>query len=74
MFKPASGFKELHIPPYEYKEENNPEKQPKRNRELDGKVKLEPRNYYTNLQSTVIKSYFKHPKYIEDPYERAHQL
>jgi hypothetical protein len=74
MFIPASGFKELHIPPYEYKEENNPEKEPKRNREGDGKVRTKPRNIYTNQQTTVIKSFFKPIKYIEDPYERAHQL
>jgi hypothetical protein len=33
QFKPASGFKELHTSSYEFKEENNPEKNPKRNRE-----------------------------------------
>lgn len=68
MFKPASGFKEIHTPAYEFKEENNPEKDPKRNRDNDGKVKLQPRNYYTNQQSTVIRSFFKPIKYLEDPY------
>jgi hypothetical protein len=37
-------------------------------------VKVKPRNIYTNQQSTVIKTFFKPLKYIEDPYERAHQL
>lgn len=40
MFKPASGIKELYQPAYEFKEENNPEKNPKRNRDNEGKVKL----------------------------------
>lgn len=64
----------MHTPSYEYKEENNPEKNPKRNRESDGKVKAAPRNFYSNQQTTVIQSFFKPLKYIEDPYERAHQL
>jgi len=37
-------------------------------------VKIEPRNAYTNLQTTVIKNFFKPIKYMEDPYERADQL
>jgi hypothetical protein len=37
-------------------------------------VKIQPRNFYTNQQSTVIKSFFKPIKYMEDPYERAHQM
>ncbi len=40
MFKPASGSKELYLPAYEFKEENNPELNPKRNRDQEGKVKL----------------------------------
>ena len=60
--------------PYEYKEENNPERDPKRNREEDGRVKAEPRNFYSNQQTTVLNSYFKPNKYMEDPYERAHQM
>lgn len=47
---------------------------PKRNRDPDGKVKAAPRNFYSNQQSTVIRSYFKPIKYIDDPYERAHQM
>lgn len=74
MFKPASGFKETQPVPYEYKEQNNPELNPKRNRDEDGKVKAAPRNFYSNQQSTVIRSFFKPIKYIEDPYERAHQM
>jgi len=73
-FKPASGFKETAVYPFEYKEGNNPELDPKRNREEDGKVKSAPRNFFTNQQSTVIRSFFKPNKYIEDPYERAHQM
>ena len=69
MFKPASGFKELHKSVYEYKVENNPEQDPKRNRDPDGKVKLQPRNYYTNQQSTVVKTYFKPLKHLDDPFE-----
>ncbi len=64
MFKPASGNKELYLSSYEFKEENNPELNPKRNRDSEGKVKVEPRNYYTNQQSTVIRSFFKPIKYI----------
>lgn len=64
MFKPASGFKEVHKPTYEFKEENNPEKDPKRNRDPDGKVKSQPRNLYTNQQTTVLRSFFKPIKYI----------
>jgi len=74
MFKPASGFKETAKVPYEYKEQNNPELDPKRNRDTDGKVKSQPRNLYTNPQTTVIRSFFKPIKYLEDPYERAHQM
>jgi hypothetical protein len=74
MFKPASNLKELYLPSYEFKEENNPELNAKRNRDPEGKVKLEPRNFYSNQQSTVIRSYFKPIKYMEDPFERAHQL
>lgn len=74
MFKPASNLKELYLPSYEFKEENNPEKNSKRNRDNDGKVKLEPRNFYTNQQSTVIRSFFKPIKYMEDPFERNHQM
>jgi len=40
MFKPASGFKSVNKSSYEYKTENNPELNPKRNRDADGKVKL----------------------------------
>ena len=47
---------------------------PKRNRDPDGKVKAAPRNFYTNQQTTVLRSYFKPHKYIEDPFERAHQM
>ena len=72
MFKPASGFKQTAQVPYAFKEENNPEQDPKRNRDPDGKVKCAPRNFYSNQQSTVIRSFFKPIKYIEDPYERAH--
>lgn len=74
MFKPAAGFKETQPFPYEFKEENNPELDPKRNRDPDGKVKSELRNVYTNQQSTVIRSFFKPIKYIDDPYERAHKM
>lgn len=74
MFKPASGFKETQSYPYEYKQQNNPELDPKRNRDGDGKVKANPRNFYTNQQSTVIRSFFKPLNYIPDPYERAHEM
>jgi len=73
-FKPASGFKETAQVPYEYKEENNPERDPKRNRDPDGKVKAEPRNFYSNQQSTVIRSFFKPLEHLADPYDRAHQM
>ena len=74
MWKPAGKGKEEYKPSYTYKEEDNPERDPKRFREEDGKVKAAPRNFYSNQQSTVIRSYFKPIKYMEDPYERASQL
>ena len=37
-------------------------------------MKAAPRNFYTNQQSTVIKSYFKPIKHLDDPYERAHMM
>ena len=36
----------------------------------NGRVKTEPRNFTTNQISTVETQMFKHPKYLEDPYER----
>lgn len=33
-----------------------------------------PRNVFTNLQSTVVTTFFKPWKHIDDPYERARQL
>jgi hypothetical protein len=53
-------------------EDNNPEMNTKRNRNEDGSVKTAPRNFYTNQQTTVLRSYFRPVKYMEDPYERAH--
>lgn len=59
---------------YEYVEDKPVEKDPKRNREEDGRVKTKPRNYYTNQQSTIITNSFKPYKHLDDPYDRAHQI
>ena len=59
---------------YKYKEENNPEKDAKRFREEDGRVKSQPRNFYTNPISKTEKIVFKNPAYITDPYDRKHNM
>lgn len=59
---------------YSYAEEKPPPKDPKRNRHPDGKVKIMPRNAYSNSGVKVIDSYFKPLKHLDDPYDRAHQF
>ena len=59
---------------YEYKEQNNPEKDPKRLRDSDGRVKSELKNITSNPHSKVDNSYFKFPKHVSDPYDRAHKM
>lgn len=59
---------------YPYTEDKQPEKDPKRNREDDGRVKVRARNALTNPGSKVIDTYFKHEKHMDDPYDRAHQM
>ena len=58
---------------YVYVDENPPQKDPKRNRQEDGRVKSKPRNAYTNSTFNVINSYFKHNKHMDDPYDRLHK-
>lgn len=38
----------------------------------DGRVRIGPRNFYTNSNHKVIDSLFKNYKYVNDPYERQH--
>jgi len=52
----------------------NPEKDPRRNREEDGKVKSVSRQLQTNIQSKVITDYFKPLKHVSDPISRAHDF
>lgn len=75
-YKPASktGSNVLWKSSYPFTEENPPEKDPKRNREEDGRVKTKLRNAYTNPGSKVIDTLFKHEKHIDDPYDRAHVM
>lgn len=39
----------------------------------DGRVKSGPKNFYTNPQSKVRDTTFRHYKYLEDPYDRKHE-
>ena len=74
QFYPASSYTLLHKPAYKYKEEADPEKDPRRFRLEDGRVKSKPRQLQTNIQSRVISDYFKPLKNVSDPYERKHDI
>jgi hypothetical protein len=50
----------------------NPELDPKRFREENGRVKSGLRNFYTNNSQRVNETVFRHYKYVGDPYEREH--
>lgn len=50
----------------------NPELDPRKFREEDGRVRSGPRNFYTNNNAKVAETLFKHYKYVDDPYEREH--
>ena len=74
QFYPQAHYTVLHKSSYEYIPEANPEKDPKRYREEDGKVKSSPRQFQTNIQSRVLSDYFKPPKHVSDPISRAHDI
>ncbi len=59
---------------YTYKEQLNPELDPKRFKMQDGRVKTGPKNLYTNSLNKVSDNYFKPYKHLPEPYERAHLL
>lgn len=47
---------------------------PKRNRDDDGKVKSQPKNLYTNPGTKIENTFFKHPKHLDDPYDREAKI
>jgi hypothetical protein len=55
---------------YEYVDQKNPELDPKRFKMEDGRVRSGPKNFYTNSQSKVNDTTFRHYKYIEDQFNR----
>ena len=74
QFYPQHTYKIQKDAAYEHIDENNPEKEPKRNREADGKVKSQPRQFQTNPQKRVLSDYFKPIKNVSDPLEREHDI
>lgn len=59
---------------YEYVDNKSPPLDPKRNRDLDGKVKSELRNISTNPSTKVENTFFKQYKHMDDPYDRAAKM
>jgi hypothetical protein len=74
QFYPANSYALLHRPTYHYQEQADPEKDPRRFRKEDGRVKSKPRQLQTNIQSRVISDYFKPIKNVSDPFERKHDI
>ena len=51
-----------------------PNPDPKRKRNQEGGVIVEPRNMVTNPMANVQRTYLKHSQYISDPYDNAAKL
>ena len=52
----------------------NPEKDPRRFRKEDGRVRSSPRQFQTNPQGRVLSDYFKPIKNVSDPINRKHDI